>query len=326
MKRFLLLIVLFSAILSDDCFGQQNTDVQHYKFAILLNDENDRIKGEATVSIKFAENTPFFSLHLVQQKANGKGMKVEKVVGENVQSYKQESDRLIINLKANKVDQQVQTFTIHYSGIPADGLIVSKNKYGDRTFFSDNWPDRARHWIPTNDVPNDKASVEFMVTAPVHYQVISNGIQLQEININNKTKLTHWKETTPIPTKVMAIGAAQFAVARVDSSACVPVTAWVYPKDKEKGYYDYSLAPGILNFFSDYIGPYPFQKLANVQSKTIFGGMENASAIFYSEKSVTGDRTSEALVAHEIAHQWFGNMATEKDFSHLWLSEGFALK
>jgi aminopeptidase N len=84
------------------------------------------------------------------------------------------------------------------------------------------------------------------------------------------------------------------------------------------------VAPAILKFLSDYIGPYPYEKLANVQSKTIYGGMENASAIFYDEGSATSSRTVESLLAHEITHQWFGDMATEKSFAHLWLSEGFA--
>jgi aminopeptidase N len=80
----------------------------------------------------------------------------------------------------------------------------------------------------------------------------------------------------------------------------------------------------ILPFYIKNVGPYAYRKLANVQSKTIFGGLENANTIFYSEGSVGGKRKSEALIAHEIAHQWFGNMATEKTFAHLWLSEGFA--
>ncbi len=68
----------------------------------------------------------------------------------------------------------------------------------------------------------------------------------------------------------------------------------------------------------------PYKKLANVQSKTTFGGMENASAIFYDENSVTRSTAGRRIIAHEIVHQWFGDMATEKSFAHLWLSEGFA--
>jgi len=98
----------------------------------------------------------------------------------------------------------------------------------------------------------------------------------------------------------------------------------VYPENKDKGFYDYAMAKDILPFFINNVGPYGFKKLANVQSKTRFGGLENANTIFYSESSVTGTRKSEGLLAHEIAHQWFGNMATEKSFGHLWLSEGFA--
>ncbi len=79
-----------------------------------------------------------------------------------------------------------------------------------------------------------------------------------------------------------------------------------------------------LNFIPSLIGTYPYEKLANVQSKTIFGGLENAGCIFYSENSVTGRGMAENLIAHEIAHQWFGNSVTEGDWQHIWLSEGFA--
>jgi aminopeptidase N len=98
----------------------------------------------------------------------------------------------------------------------------------------------------------------------------------------------------------------------------------VYPENEQGGFYDFDLAPSILEFFVDYIAPYPFSTLANVQSTTRFGGMENAGCIFYDENAINGTRSSEALLAHEIAHQWFGNSATEKDWPHLWLSEGFA--
>jgi aminopeptidase N len=318
MQKLVLVLFLFAYY-----FGfSQHIDVQHYNFQLQLFDETDRIKGEAEMLIQFKQPLTSFSLNLVQVKKNGKGMKVDSVKGDNITGFEQSADKINIQLKS-AVSSSL-SLKVYYSGIPADGLIISRNKYGDRTFFSDNWPNRASHWIPCNDEPNDKASVEFIVIAPAYYQVVSNGIQVEETNLDKTRKLTHWKEVIPISTKVMVIGTAQFAVARVDSSSSVPVTAWVYPQDSQKGFYDFAVANQILKFFSNYIGPYSFQKLANVQSKTIFGGMENANTIFYAEKTVTGDRKSEDLIAHEIAHQWFGDMATEKSFPHLWLSEGFA--
>jgi aminopeptidase N len=124
---------------------------------------------------------------------------------------------------------------------------------------------------------------------------------------------------------VTVIGAADFAVSLSGMiDGCIPVYSWVYPENRNEGFYDYAQAATILPFYIKYVGPYGYKKLANVQSKTRFGGLENANTIFYAENSVTGTRKSETLLAHEIAHQWFGNMATEKTFAHLWLSEGFA--
>jgi aminopeptidase N len=80
----------------------------------------------------------------------------------------------------------------------------------------------------------------------------------------------------------------------------------------------------VLDYFNSHIGPYSYKKLANVQSKTRWGGLENANTIFYFENSVTGKGERESLIAHEEAHQWFGNSATENDWHHVWLSEGFA--
>lgn len=302
----------------------QQIDVQHYRYGIELSDESDRIRGEAVVDLQFLQPSGQFSLDLTGQRGS-KGMQVSAVEGEGVSRFEQKDNKVTVVLKKQGVAREQRRFTIRYSGVPADGLIISRNKYGDRTFFSDNWPNRAHNWIPCNDQPSDKASVEFVVTAPAHYKVVSNGVQVSERAAGKGKLVTHWREDTPIPTKVMVIGAARFAVKQfTDSSSGVPVSAWVYPQNKEKGFYDYALATGILKFFEGYIGPYPYRKLANVQSKTVFGGMENASAIFYSEGSVTGDRREEDLLAHEIAHQWFGNTATEKSFPHLWLSEGFA--
>jgi aminopeptidase N len=316
-------ILAFLSAIPCISFAQEPVDVQHYKYEIELSDNSDAINGKAFITVKFLTDASTISFDLASGEEE-KGMYVFGVK-EGVQKLTSvhHNDVVTINLLKPAKKDEVRTFEIDYMGTPKDGLIISKNKYNDRTFFADNWPNRAHNWIPCNDVPSDKATVEFIVTAPSHYKIISNGL-LKEEKLVGSSKRTHWKEDLPIPTKVMVIGAANFAVARVDSSYPIPVTAWVYTQDSTKGFYDYALGDDILKFFESLVGPYPYKKLANVQSKTIFGGMENASAIFYAENSVTGTRKSEALMAHEIAHQWFGNTATEKSFAHVWLSEGFA--
>ncbi len=307
--------------------AQNNTaiDVQHYNFQLQLSDHSDTIKATAIIDLKIIKRTAAISFDLATINAEGKGMQVLNVhVADKDISFVHSHDKLLINLPVALKAGDQQNVVINYQGIPSDGLIIGKSIYNKRTFFGDNWPDRARYWLPCNDIPSDKASLEFVVTAPKHYSVVSNGIQTEERFVNDSTKLTHWKEDTPLPTKVMVIGAADFAVSDAAYAGNIPVTSWVYIEDREKGFYDYAKAKDILQYFSNYIGPYGYKKLANVQSKTIFGGMENAGAIFYYEKSVTGEGKIEDLLAHEIAHQWFGDMVTETNFKHVWLSEGFA--
>jgi len=297
-------------------------DVQHYNFAIRLNDQNDTIKGQAIVTIKFLKDVSTFQLNLVKTNSTGKGMLVSAVTeaGKNM-PFTQDSD--VVNISTIVQNNSIHSYIITYQGIPADGLIISTNKFGHRTFFGDNWPNRAHNWLPCADYPADKASVDFVVTAPDHYQVVANGLKKEETQLPNHFKLTHWKETASLPTKVMVIGVADFAIDHTGDVNNIPVYTYVFPENKDAGFSSYAVAKEILPFYIKKVGPYAYEKLANVQSKTIFGGMENASAIFYFENSVTS-KGIEELMAHEIAHQWFGDAASEKSFAHLWLSEGFA--
>jgi len=323
------LFPLFFVGFFNSSIAQSKIDVLSYSFTIELNDDNNKIKGLARISFMAKEALTSFSFDLSMPNRDRKGMIVDNAgfnaPNSSKSTFKQEADKITIDCQPaiNKGDST--SVFIQYEGIPSDGLIISKNKYGHRTFFADNWPNRGHHWLPCKDDPSDKASVDFIVTAPDHYQVVSNGILVEETNLTNAKKRTHWQEDVPIASKVMVIGVADFAVNLAGMiNNCIPVYSWVYPEDRDKGFYDYAQAIEIIPFFIKNVGPYGYKKLANVQSKTTFGGLENANTIFYHENSIDGSRTSETLLAHEIAHQWFGNMATEKSFAHLWLSEGFA--
>ncbi len=299
-------------------------DIQHYNLNIEVNDTTNRIDATAIISLKLKKKLTTIELDFSSTDSLQTGMNTTFVSeNENLIAFNHKNDKLILLTDSLKVDS-LYHFTIKYDGIPKEGLIIGTNKHGDRTFFGDNWPNRAHQWFPCIDHPSDKATVEYFVTAPNYYQVIANGIQLEETNLDNTKKLYHFKTLLPIPTKVMVIGIAKFAVQQINTINNIPFTSWMYPQTKNEGFYDFETTPEIVQFFTEKIGPYPFEKLASVQSSTRYGGMENAGSIFYYENSVTGKREHEDLIAHEIAHQWFGNSISEIDWPHLWLSEGFS--
>ncbi|MEJ7588623.1 MAG: M1 family metallopeptidase [Ferruginibacter sp.] len=299
-------------------------DVLHYNFSIEVNDANDELVATAAISLVFLQATSTIEFDLAGKNAEGKGMAVVSI-NDGELKFEHAADRLKIKLAVPAKRGDSIVCRVSYRGIPADGLVFSQNKFKHRTIFGDNWPNRAHNWLPCVDHVSDKAGVDFMVTAPDHYKVISNGILVEESSMGAHKKFTHWSEAVPLPTKVMVIGLADFAVNYAGNVDCIQVSSWVFREDKKNGFYDYAQAMEILPFFIRQVAPYPYKKLANVEAITIFGGMENASAIFYNERTITGKRGySEELIAHEIAHQWFGNSATESGWPHVWLSEGFA--
>ena len=300
-------------------------DITNYTFTVALNDASNNIIGSALISISFKGDMASFELDLKNRGSDGKGMVVDSVFfSEGRIKWEHRGNRILVT-----TDSPIKTgingiLKIKYHGIPADGLIISNNKFGQRTFFSDHWPDRASNYLPCIDHPSDKATVDFIIIAPEHYEIVASGYLIEQSHMPEKMKVSHWREDIPLAVKVMAFGAAQFDIQLAGDPENIPVWSYVFPENAKAGFNDYSVAVKPVSFFSKLIGPYPYEKLANVQSKTIFGGLENAGCIFYSERSVTGKGRAEGLLAHEIAHQWFGNSVTENDWHHIWLSEGFA--
>jgi aminopeptidase N len=306
-------------------------DIQHYSFALTLSDNSDEIIGETTIQVLFKTgDSKRLRLDFINRTPDrgGKGMIVEAVIYENNPiTFEHQKDVLYIDLPKKFEQNSLASFTIKYRGIPADGLRIGPNKYGERCFFNENWPNRTRHWLPTVDHPYDKATNEFIVKAPTHYQTVSNGLLIEESIINKDQKLTHWKQSVPISSWLFVLGVARFAVQHVDYFNGKQIQTWVYPQDRQTGFYDFAYpSKEVLEFYSSYIGPFAYEKLANIQSPSVSGGMETASAIFYAENLVNGkrDNRTKNVVIHEIAHQWFGNAVTETTWDDAWLSEGFA--
>jgi len=319
---FLLVFVVIGLKAQDTYQRNSSADIQSYIFNLSLNDSTNQIEGEAEITVDFNAAPKAFALDLIG-KSNAFGMKVTHVFeDDNEVNYTFENNKIKITPPSDST--QTRTYKVAYHGIPERGLVIDTTKFGKRSFFGDNWPNLARHWLPSVDHPYDKASIEFRITAPEHYDVVATGEKIEESYLDDGHKLTIYKEPAPVAMKVVTIGVAQFASRLIEEVYDIPVTAWVYPENRLDGFSDYSVASEVLKYFIDNIGPYSYAKLANMQAKTQWGGLENAGTISYFENSVTGKNEVEGLIAHEIAHQWFGNSATENDWNHVWLSEGFA--
>lgn len=147
-------------------------DIINYRFALELHDQDNRIAGTADVDLRFVaagETSLRFDL-TNQDTATGRGMTVSAVSADGASlAFTHRDNALTITLPRRFEPGQRLRLQIAYAGVPASGLKIANNKHGDRTFFSDNWPDKARNWLPTVDHPYDKATSEMVVTAPAHY-------------------------------------------------------------------------------------------------------------------------------------------------------------
>ncbi len=193
-----------------------------------------------------------------------------------------------------------------------------------------------RYWIPCLDSPNEKAATEMIVTVDDRYGAISNG-KLVEVTQNpkKKTKTFHWKQSIPHASYLVTLCIGEFAEIedkwKNSKGDEIPVTYYTIPGREPETKIAFGKTPKMLDFFSKKIGvDYPYEKYSQVVAwDFIYGGMENTSATTQTEytlhpEDVDLDYSSEPLVAHELAHQWFGDLLTCKEWAHAWLNEGFA--
>lgn len=293
---------------------QPAVDVQAYHFRIDLPDTGRTIRGWA--SVLFETRRGFddtLRLDLV-------GMAVDRVYDlHSMDRVPFRYDGRVIRI-ATRRDVMVE-----YHGAPSDGLIFSTNARGRRSAFGDNWPNRARYWLPTVDHPSDKARVLWSVRAPIGWRVVTNAPQCREGARSGPL----CGESAPMPTYCMVLGATRMTVSAhrpaTIGNDTIPIEVWSYPEDSAfADRVPFARATEIVETMSRIVGPFPFRRLAHVQSSTRYGGMENATAIFYDERAWARRTMREGTVRHETSHQWFGDAVTERDWHDLWLSEGFA--
>lgn len=251
--------------------------------------------------------------------------------------YEQRPGTLSISLARAAKKAERLSVAVVYHGRPKDGLLLLPDKDGKPSATGDNWPDRVHNWIPCLDHPSAKATVHFTVTAPARDLVVANG-QLEATRTNpDMTRTWVYRESAPIPPYCMVIAAGEGARLEPASPAITPLFYYVPQSDRSYAVRGFAPAAPALSFFSEIVAPYPYEKLALIVGATRFGGMENSSAIVFTSTLFDGREVAQPLsrrfniperiedvVAHEIAHQWFGDSVTERAWADLWLSEGFA--
>ena len=242
--------------------------------------------------------------------------------------------KLNINLPQRSQPGTVHAVTVQYHGKPKDGLILTNDKDGKPSAIGDNWPNRVHHWIPTLDHPSAKATVTFDVNAPANYTVVANG-RMEYVTTSGR-RFWHYVENAPIPPYCMIIAVGQFKTIQPAERSLTPLLYYVPQSDAPSALKGFGPANPSVSFFSETIAPYPYEKLALIVGATQFGGMENSGAIVFSRtlfdprpqarlsKTYGVPVGITSLIAHEIAHQWFGDSVTESTWADLWLSEGFA--
>ena len=301
-------------------------DALHYDITLIPSDTSSHVLGEVQTTWRLGSTAPVSMLldstmRVIRVLIDGKpNTRISRTM------YARSSTE--VDVPHQKQPGDTLSTRVRYRGRPRDGLITGKNSYGERTVFADNWPNRAHHWFPTPDVPGDKATVSFHIEAPLGRQVLANGELVKVDTLPYGHAVWHYNLNSPVPVYTMVVGIGRLARTVLPQAACsvkcVPLTVWTYPEDSTYAVGPFRRAGEMLEYFSRLIGPYPFPTLAHVESSTRYGGMENSTVIFYDQKLYRQKKLGEPLVAHETAHQWFGNAVTAREWPHLWLSEGFA--
>jgi aminopeptidase N len=306
-------------------------DIKHVRLEVTLDLDNKRISGR--VSHTFTPlNDGLTSLDL-----DAVELEIGSVTSSDgtVLAHSQSDGRLNVKLASPKNSGEEETITIEFAGSPRRGMyfIGPDEHYPWKRLevWTQGQDEDSRHWFPCYDYPNEMATTELHVSVREPFTVISNG-ELRGIDAAGPDGLRtfHWHQDVPHVTYLTSIVAGEYVEIR-DEWDGIPIYSYV-PVDREAdGRAMVKNTAEMMKLFSERTGiRYPYAKYSQaVVQDFIFGGMENVSATTVTDLVLFDERArleqdSDYLLAHEIAHQWFGDLLTCRDWSHGWLNEGFA--
>lgn len=310
---------------------KRDYDLQHLRFEIDFDLDARAITGVATNTI--AAIAP----RLEEARFDAEGLTIDKVlVGGAAAKFRAEKTELRVALPAALAAGARTDVEIRYHGKPQSGLHWVGPEHGYRDKPREVWSqgeDMNNHfWIPTWDYPNDKTSWEAVLTVPEDLVAVSNGVLVSEKKgPRPATRTFHYRMAEPNVTYLIAVAVGpweRFA----DDWRGKPVEYFV-PRGTGEAMArrSFGKTPAMIDFFSKRIGvDYPWPKYAQVTvAEFVVGGMENVSCTLQTDRTLHDerdhlDRDSDGLVAHELAHQWWGDLLTTRDWPNMWLNEGFA--
>lgn len=313
-------------------------DVQHIKLEMNIDPERKRIEGTAhTTFAPINDGVTHVEFDAVEMEIQDVRLQGPGRAGKRQPRarFSYDGGRLRIELGRRRRAGERITTVVQYSASPRRGLyfVAPDEGYPDKPVqvWSQGQDEDSRHWFPCVDFPNELATSELIVTVPKPLMAVGNG-QLVRVTERGRRRTYHWRQSVPHVAYLLSVCAADFSeiTTQVDG---LPVQYYVEKGREADARRALGRTPQMVRFFSERTGiPYPYAKYAQVVVRDfIFGGMENISAttltdtILYDRRAaVDMHDNADGLVAHELAHQWFGDLLTCRDWAHGWLNEGFA--
>ncbi len=341
--RNLLIIGLFIASTAISAFGQSNRtdfnrpqtfDAQHYIIRASFDRSKKKVFGDTTISLK-PLTAGFRTVELDAVDLAFESVKLEPS-GLDL-PHKATARTVIITLDKAYSPNDFITIRLKYSASPNKGVYFvdaetrSQGANHSAQIWTQGEPDEARHWFPAFDFPSDKATTEQYLTVQKGETVIGNGELIGKAENADGTETWHYKMPVPHSTYLVSFVIGKY-VKIEDKYGEIPLGFYVYPGRENTARNAFGDTRKMMAAFEEMTGfAYPFNKYdQSIVSNFQFGGMENITAttmadteIFFSDFDFGKGPVSD-LVVHELAHSWFGNMVTCKNWAELWLNEGFA--
>lgn len=324
MKHVLsLLLLLASTACAQDtlfsAYGNSKLDVVRYDLDLRIDPVQNLLQGTAAVRVKLASGLKEVILDL----SNRLSVTQVTVAGQAV-SFVQEGDKLRVG-PLKSLSREV-TLNISYSGSPqgiadpsAPDWDLGWTQSGDNIYVVSE-PVGSFTWFPVNDYVPDKALYTFKVTVPKPFVAVANGLLTQTINGNNETTYV-WDNKNPMAAYLATVNIGQFELQEFKTSKGIPVMNYFAAGSSQKAKTMLARTPEMIDYFETLVGPYPFEAAGGIVVNTDLPfALENQTRPIYGSKIAE----LEFVVAHEIAHQWFGDAITPRTWRDMWLNEGFA--